>query len=356
MKVLLPFTMSFALASAAAVTQTLDPFIYGAFGKTATFSVANQLGFFTNQGLDVTLSPIPNSTFGYATLLSGGYDLLTGTVDNAVNLRFNSEKPLTVVGQLDLGPELVLAAVPGINNVLDLKGKALMVDAATSGYAFVLRKILALHGLQLGTDYTFQIVGATSTRFQLLSQGSLADGTPVFATILTYPFTSLATTANPPLPILARVSDFVAPFFSSAITVRSEDADPSANPSSTIPRFVAALLGASRFLGDPANKLCSIQAIATDNGFSDTVAEAAYLSATNSVSGETAQVDFEPSRLGILNVVDVRMLSGGFAQAGLAFDFADALVPGDGLLLDLRVRDVALGLVQDLESGECPLL
>ena len=61
--------------------------------------------------------------------------MLTGTVDNAVNFRFNSDQALTVVGQLDLGPDLVIASVPGITSVLDLKGKALMVDAATSGYA-----------------------------------------------------------------------------------------------------------------------------------------------------------------------------------------------------------------------------
>lgn len=75
--------------------------------------------------------------------------------------------------------------------------------------SFVLRKLLALHGLQLGTDFTFQVsgfqalshpgntphtagllqvVGGTPIRFSQLTQGTLADGTPTFATILTFPF------------------------------------------------------------------------------------------------------------------------------------------------------------------------
>lgn len=134
--------------------RALDPFIFGSFvGNTATYSVASELGFFVNQGLNVTLSPvstqkgfqptinlthvlqIPNSTFGYATLLDGGYDILVGTVDNVVNMRFNSQKQFTVVGQLDLGPDLVIAGAPGVNSIQDLKGKALMVDSPTSGYA-----------------------------------------------------------------------------------------------------------------------------------------------------------------------------------------------------------------------------
>ncbi|KAH8075861.1 hypothetical protein BXZ70DRAFT_1054419, partial [Cristinia sonorae] len=326
---------------------------------TATYSIASELGFFTDQNLNVTLSPIPNSTFGYATLLNGGYDILVGTVDNVVNMRFNTQKQFTVVGQLDLGPDLVIAGAPGVNSIADLRGKALMVDSPTSGYAFVLEKVLALHGLQFGTDYTFQQVGGTATRFALLRNGTLADGTPTAGTILTFPFSkpvhTLSTAASPPLPILARISDFVAPFFSNALTIRSDNADPSSNPSSPLVRTVAALLAANRFLANPSNRECAVRAIAKDNGISHALAEQEYVSATNPVSGETGQVDFDTSRLGLLNVIDIRMLAGGFAQVGKEFDFVSAIEPGPGLLLDLRVRDAALKLVKEARSSRCLL-
>ena len=93
--------------------------------------------------------------------------------------------------------------------------------------------------------------------------------------------------------------------------------------------------------------------MAAENGFSAEVAAAEYLAATDPISGETSQVDFAPSRLGLLNVIDVRMLSSGFAGAGPSFDFASAIEPGPGALLDLRVRDAALELVEELSS--CPL-
>lgn len=131
---------------------------YGAFTQTATYSVANQLGFFKAYGLNVTYLQVPNSTYGYNQLLNGGYDIMTGTIDNAVNLRFNQQQPLTVTGQLDQGPELTIASIPSITSLTQLKGKPIMVDSAVSGYAFILRKVLALHGLLLENgDYTFQV-------------------------------------------------------------------------------------------------------------------------------------------------------------------------------------------------------
>ena len=139
-------------------STSLLPVNYGAFTQTATYSVANQLGFFTAYGLNVTYLQVPNSTYGYAQLVNGGYDILTGTIDNAVNLRFNQDESLTVTGQLDGGPELSIASIPSITSILKLKGKSLMVDSPVSGYAYILRKVLSLYGLYLeNNDYTFQV-------------------------------------------------------------------------------------------------------------------------------------------------------------------------------------------------------
>jgi len=112
---------------------------------------------FTSAGINVTFLQIRNSSAGYASLLNGAYDVIIGTVDNAVNLRFNAKDTITVLGQLDQGPDLDLASVPSITSVQELRGKPLIVDSAASGYSFLLRKILGLYGLQLGTDYTFQV-------------------------------------------------------------------------------------------------------------------------------------------------------------------------------------------------------
>lgn len=159
-----------ALAAAAALvaaspqdtTSPAQPTVrqvnYGAFTQTATFAVANQLGFLAAYGLNVTFLQIPNSTFGYDTLENGGYDIITGTIDNAVNFRFNANRSLTVTGQLDQGPELTIAAAPDITDITQLKGLPIIVDSPVSGFSYIIRKVLSLFGLYLEDgDYSFKV-------------------------------------------------------------------------------------------------------------------------------------------------------------------------------------------------------
>jgi len=352
----------------------LTPVNYGAFTQTATYSLANQLDVFTANGLNVTYLQIPNSTYGYAQLLSGGYDILTGTADNAVSLRFNQNKTVTILGELDGGPDLAIASVPGITEVTQLRGKALMVDSATSGYAYVLRKVLGLYGLKLEDgDYTFQVssrvgsltgrcaklivpaiqvVGSTNIRYQYLTAGSLPNGTAVYATILTYPFTAEAEAQTPPLNILARVSDFVNPFASSAFTV-SQDSLTNSTKKDVYTRFLASFLQANKLLADPTKSKCAIAAIAKHLNVTTAVAKAEYAAATAKDTGETVtNGTFAVNRQGLLNVIDVRGQFGGFAAAPADFNYAEAIVPGTGMLIDDGVR-LAAAAVKSSFKPKC---
>jgi ABC-type nitrate/sulfonate/bicarbonate transport system substrate-binding protein len=153
--------LALGLAQAVAATgwnKSYDHINYGAFTQTATYSIAQELGFFSAYGLNVTYQQVPNSTYAEQQVLSGGYDILTWTIDNAVNFRLNSNVSLTVLGQLDQGPGLALASVANITSVQQLKGKALIVDSAVSGYAYLLQKILSQYGLWLANgDYSFTV-------------------------------------------------------------------------------------------------------------------------------------------------------------------------------------------------------
>lgn len=125
---------------------------------TATYSVANQLGIFEEYGLNVIYNQVPNSTAAFNSVLSGEYDILTATVDNALNYRFNQKQKVTVLGQLDQGPDLVLASIPSIKSISDLKGKPIIVDSPVSGYAYLLREVLSATGLELARgDYYFMV-------------------------------------------------------------------------------------------------------------------------------------------------------------------------------------------------------
>lgn len=75
---------------------------------------------------------------------------------------------------------------PSIATFEELRGAALGVDNSTSGFALVLRDLMAHNGLQLDRDYTFTIALDTAARLDALSNSSIA------ATILCAPFDSQA--------------------------------------------------------------------------------------------------------------------------------------------------------------------
>ncbi|KAK8009841.1 hypothetical protein PG990_008806 [Apiospora arundinis] len=292
--------------------QATTPIAYGSFVKSATYSIANQLGYFTEEGLNVTYAQVPNSSFAYAGLLAGTYDILTGTIDNAVNLAFNSKANLTVLGQLDQGSDIVLAATSTIQTVHDLRGKLVMVDAASSGYSFVLRRLLSFYGLQYGADYSFQVVGGTPFRYQALLDGYLSNGSAAYATVLTYPYTGF-------------------------LEIRADTNKDTPAYHATV-AFVRAMLRANRLLADPQHRDQAQDAIAAELGGVDEATAARELAAaTDAVSGETAQADFQVSVTGLWNVIGIRDRFGGFAGAGAGFDFVEAVAR----LVDYGVRDAA---------------
>ncbi|CAG8962270.1 hypothetical protein HYFRA_00005325 [Hymenoscyphus fraxineus] len=333
----------------------LDLVKYGAFTQTATYSIANQLGIFQSIGLNVTYLQIPNSTFAYPNLLNGGYDVLTGTIDNVVNLRFNQNASLTVLGQLDAGPDIVIAAAPNITSVHQLRGKPIIVDSPTSGYAYILRKTLSLYGLRLengdyffqASTHSYQTAGSTALRYKYLTAGALPNSTAVHATILTYPFTqfiqALPLSERP--TILARVSDVIQPLSSSAITVAESSLSNDLKRDVLI-RFFAALYAANKYLARPENKNCATRAIQRQLNVTEEVAKGEYAAATDPISGESinSATNFNVSRQGLLNVIDVRAQFGGLSGIanGEGFDYVQAIEPGIGRMIDYSVRNEAI--------------
>lgn len=110
--------------------------------------------------MDVRYRTVPNSTYAYNALLFGEFDVISGTVDNVINYRLNQKRPLTMLGQNQGDAISVVSSLP-LHAFSQLRGKTLLVDALTSGYAFVLRKILRENDLELSRDYEF-LVGSSS--------------------------------------------------------------------------------------------------------------------------------------------------------------------------------------------------
>ncbi len=182
-------------------------------------------------------------------------------------------------------------------------------------------------------------------RYADLVNGTLPNGTAVYATILTYPFTSEASVvpaAKRP-NILASIVDFIQPFSSSAFTIR--EAALSNSTQRTLGRqFMSAMYAANLYLADASNQNCSIKSIATQLNVSTAAAASAYKSATDPLTGETSSPggNFTVNRQGLLNVIDVRSQFDGFTNVTAGFNYAGAIIPGSSQLIDYSLRDEAL--------------
>ena len=156
---------------------------------------AQEQGFFAREGLEVKLTPTPSSVFQLTNLIEGKFDIGMTAIDNVIAYQ-EGQGEAPVQGTPDLfafmGGDngfLRLVVQPEIRSYSDLKGKELSVDALTTGYAFVLRKMLERGGLA-ETDYTLVRAGGVLQRWEALKERRHAG------TLLLSPFEILAEAAG----------------------------------------------------------------------------------------------------------------------------------------------------------------
>lgn len=193
-----------------------------------------------------------------------------------------------------------------------------------------------------------QTVGSTNIRYPALVAGHLANGSAVYATILTYPFKAEGEglPADEQPNILAYASDVVNPLVLSAFTIR-QAALSNSTLTSKLTRFTAAMYGANLYLNELANKGCSLSAIAKQLNVTTDIALLEYNVATNTTSGEISPgANFTVNQEALMNIIDVRQEFGGFASVPAGFDFNGAITPGPGKLIDYSIRDAAVTLYE----------
>ena len=157
--------------------QTLEPVSAIVFpgGFNWPIWAAQEKGFFAKGGLEVTLTPTPNSVFQLTNLIEGKFDLAHTAIDNVVAyMEGQGEAPTSTKPDLVafMGGDngfLSLVTQPEVKSYQDLKGKTLSVDAMTTGYAFVLFDLLKRNGLG-PEDYKVERAGGALERWQALRE------------------------------------------------------------------------------------------------------------------------------------------------------------------------------------------
>lgn len=228
-------------------TRTLEACTFPG-GFNWPFWVGSEKGFFAAEGLEVKLTPATGSVMQIRGLAEGKFDIGVSTIDNVVAYdEGQGETKLTAPPDFFafMGAQygaVRLVAQPGIHSIADLKGKSLAVDAATTGYAFVLRKLLQ-HGGLGESDYTLEPMGGTGQRAEALMRGRTT------ATILTSPLEVVPESRG--YPRLANAIDVIGPY--QALTGIARRSWARENPEVLV-AFIRAYLKSLDWLSDPAHR------------------------------------------------------------------------------------------------------
>jgi ABC-type nitrate/sulfonate/bicarbonate transport system substrate-binding protein len=152
---------------------------------------AERQGFFEQNGVRVSLTLTPSSTFQMQGLAEGRFDIAMTGFDNVVAYQ-EGQGEAKIPDNPDMfafmGSDNAFLSVmggKGVQRFADLKGKKISVDALTTGFAFVLRELLAKNGIA-ESDVSFERAGGVVERFQELMKGTHA------ATVVLTPFDLLA--------------------------------------------------------------------------------------------------------------------------------------------------------------------
>jgi ABC-type nitrate/sulfonate/bicarbonate transport system substrate-binding protein len=265
--------------------------------------VAMQQGYFAQHGIHIDITYTNGSIPQLAGLVREEYQLIQTAPDNVINVDNNPSAfgldPATAPHVIMLlggsvGP-LSIYAQSEITTCDHLRGTVLGVDNPTSGYALVLRDMLARNGLLLERDYTFTIAGGTSNRLDALKRDSVS------ATILYAPYDLLATRAG--FNQLATSIDNY-PAYASLATAGIQTWIKQHNDEMT--DYITAYLQALRWIFDPGHA-SDVQAIMQNEpslGLDASLTPSVYAAFVNPRSGFGQNATLDDA--GLQQVIDLR--------------------------------------------------
>jgi len=212
--------------------------------------VAQERGYFDRHAIAVSLNPTTDSKFQLAGLIDGKYDIAMTGIDNVVAYMEGQGEARTqatpdifaFMGASNQG-FLRLVTLPEVKSFTDLKGKQLSVDALTTGYAFVLRKVLEESGLK-SSDVEFVSVGGLRQRFEALMEKKQAG------TLLISPLHAVA--ENRGFNVLANAEDVLGHYQASVGAARRDWAK---HNEAALAGYIRAYMDAIEWLRNPANEM-----------------------------------------------------------------------------------------------------
>jgi len=308
----------------------------GGFYRSLPMMAAEQQGFYERHGVEVEFGQVTSSTQQFQFLSDGQYDVVQTSPDNTANYRLNANNPIgkTVEAQgfigLDYGMKLIVVARPEFDTVESLKDQAISVDALASGFAYVIYKILAEHGLERNHDYRVVSHGGVYDRFMAL----VVNDEDFAATLMSGGFETRA--ANLGFNLLDSVLDIANPYLGVWAAARADWL--TANRQLAV-HFIRAYQQATDWVFEPSNKDQCLEMLEAIPNTNQDLAEQLYEIQVTPGVGNVPDSSIDPRA--VLNVLLIRQEFDGFEEP----QDLEALVGPDTVLFDLSYREEALGSV-----------
>lgn len=138
-------------------------------------TVAEQKGFFKDEGLDVTIVDFAGGARALQAVVGGSADVVSGAFEHNVNMLAKGQ-PMRAFVLQGRAPQIVLAVnnktMPGYKSIADLKGKKIGVTAPGSSTNIMTNYVLAKHGLK-PSDVVIVGVGASQGAVAALRSGQI---------------------------------------------------------------------------------------------------------------------------------------------------------------------------------------
>jgi NitT/TauT family transport system substrate-binding protein len=149
-------------------------------------TIAEQLGYFKAEGLDVKIVDFAGGSQALRALVGGSADVVSGAFEHTINMQPKGQK-LRAIVLMGRAPQIVLGVNPktmaGFKTVADLKGKKIGVTAPGSSTNVMTNFVLAKAGLK-PSDVSIIGVGAGSGAVAAMRSGqidALANLDPVIS-------------------------------------------------------------------------------------------------------------------------------------------------------------------------------
>ncbi|HEY6830289.1 MAG TPA: ABC transporter substrate-binding protein, partial [Gemmatimonadaceae bacterium] len=244
------------------------------------------------------LAYTPSSGFLVKSVLDGKVDLAFAAIDNVIDYQ-EGQGEAEIPANPDLfafmggdGGFISIVASPAVASVGELKGRTVSVDAMTTGFAFVVRELIARSGLA-ESDVSFVRAGGTANRYRDLVAGKHD------ATLLRTPFELLA--ENRGYHVIAG-AETLGPYQGTVGLARRSFAEAH---EATLVAFLHAYKAATDWLYDPANReIAEALLVAHISDMTPALARRSYALLVSPKGGLSR--DLKPDAAGIATVLALR--------------------------------------------------